>query len=181
MSAALEIRDRVKELRRVKASELRVNPANPRTHPEAQGGALAAMLARLGVAAAVVARELPGGALELIDGHLRTELLAEQEIPVLVLDVTEQEARELLATMDAIGGMAEPDTEKLGALLAELGPTSSDPLDAFLAGIVSGPEPEPVPTPAPRVPPAEFPEVDENLEVAHSCPGCGYKWSGGGA
>jgi len=28
-------------------------------------------------------------------------------------------------------------------------------------------------------PPEDFPEVDENLETKHTCPKCGYKWSGG--
>jgi rubrerythrin len=28
-------------------------------------------------------------------------------------------------------------------------------------------------------PPEDFKEVDENIETEHSCPKCGYKWSGG--
>ena len=28
-------------------------------------------------------------------------------------------------------------------------------------------------------PPAEFPEVDENIEIEHQCPKCGYRFSGG--
>jgi ParB-like chromosome segregation protein Spo0J len=30
-------------------------------------------------------------------------------------------------------------------------------------------------------PPPAFQEVDENIETAHECPKCGYKWSGGDA
>jgi hypothetical protein len=37
----MQIRDRIKELRRVKASELRPNPRNWRTHPTALAAAVA--------------------------------------------------------------------------------------------------------------------------------------------
>ena len=31
----------------------------------------------------------------------------------------------------------------------------------------------------PLMPPEEFPAVDESIHTDHSCPKCGYKWSGG--
>ncbi|MCP4549634.1 MAG: hypothetical protein GY835_24530, partial [bacterium] len=55
------IRDRIKELRRVKASELRPHPANWRTHPKAQQDALRGVLAEIGYADALLCRELPDG------------------------------------------------------------------------------------------------------------------------
>jgi len=166
-----EIRDRVKDLRRVPASSLRRNPENWRTHPEAQSAGLSAMLERVGISGAVVARELPDGSLELIDGHLRAETLGDREIPVLVLDVDEAEARALLATYDPIGDMAGADSGRLAALVAAMGPTSA-PLDAFLAAIIEDAAPPPA-----VEPPAEFPELDENLETNVSCPKCGFAWS----
>ncbi len=55
------------------------------------------MLAEIGFAGAVLAREMPDG-LMLVDGHLRAETAApDQEIPVFVLDVTETKADKLLA------------------------------------------------------------------------------------
>ena len=60
------IKDRVKELRRVPASELRANPKNWRRHPPAQQAALRGVLEDIGFADAVIARETPDG-LELID------------------------------------------------------------------------------------------------------------------
>ena len=66
----MQIRDRVKELRRVKAGLLRPNPKNWRTHPQAQQDALRGVLAEIGYAGALLARELPDGTLELLDGHL---------------------------------------------------------------------------------------------------------------
>ena len=66
----MNIRDRVKELRRVPASQLRPSPKNWRTHPKEQADALRGLLAEVGFAGAALARELPDGSLELIDGHL---------------------------------------------------------------------------------------------------------------
>jgi len=63
---------------------------------------------------ALLARELPDGALELIDGHLRAETTPDQEVPVLVLDVTEEEAAKLLAVIDPLGAMAEANQQALG-------------------------------------------------------------------
>jgi hypothetical protein len=53
--------DRVVELRRVKASELLQNPLNWRRHPESQSAALEGMLADVGFADAVIARETDKG------------------------------------------------------------------------------------------------------------------------
>ena len=66
----MQIRDRVKELRRVPGRELRPNPKNWPTHPPAQHDALRGVLAEIGYAGALLARELDDGSLESIDGHL---------------------------------------------------------------------------------------------------------------
>lgn len=34
-------------------------------------------------------------------------------------------------------------------------------------------------TPEPAAPPEEFKEYDEDIETEHTCPKCGYEWSGG--
>jgi hypothetical protein len=82
-AAGVTIRDRVKELRRVRAGDLRPSPKNWRTHSAAQADALRGLLAEVGFAGALLARELPGGELELIDGHLRAETLPDEPVPVL--------------------------------------------------------------------------------------------------
>ena len=64
----MKLRDRIKELRRVKASEILPNPANWRTHPKAQQDAMRGILAEVGIADALLVRETPAG-LQLIDGH----------------------------------------------------------------------------------------------------------------
>lgn len=116
----MKIRDRIKELRRVKASELHPNPKNWRTHPKQQLDALRGILAEVGFAGAELARELPDGSLQLIDGHARAEIAGDAEIPVLVLDVTESEADKILVTFDPLGAMAEADASKLTDLLSEV-------------------------------------------------------------
>lgn len=115
----MQIRDRVKELRRVPAKQLRASPRNWRTHPKEQQDAMREVLERIGFAGAVLARETPTG-LELIDGHLRGELADDATVPVLVLDVTEKEADEILATYDPLAAMASADASKLSDLMGSL-------------------------------------------------------------
>ncbi len=126
------IRDRVKELRRVKASDLLVNPKNWRTHDETQLNAIGSMLNQIGYAGAALVRETADG-LMLIDGHARTERSGDSVVPVLILDVTEAESEALLASYDTIGGMAGTDAAKLNALLANV-----EIQDAGLAALLGG-------------------------------------------
>ena len=165
----MQIRDRIKELRRVKASELKPSPRNWRSHPQGQQDALRGVLAEIGYASALLAREV-NGHLELIDGHLRAETTPDQEVPVLILDVTEEEADKILATFDPLAAMAEANQEALGKLLAEV-ETESAALQAMLDGLAA----EYVDLPAD----ADGQEFDESCadDVAMTeCPSCGHKF-----
>ena len=175
----MNIRNRVKELRHVPASDLRPNPKNWRTHPKAQQDALRGILAEVGMADAVLARELPDGSLMLIDGHLRAETAADAPVPVLVLDVNEAEADKLLATLDPLAAMAETDAVKLDELLRTFN-SSSEALQQLAASTASEAglyEAIEGPTAEEREAPEDFKEVDENIETDHECPKCGYRWS----
>jgi hypothetical protein len=112
----MKIKDRIKELRRVKASEILPNPKNWRTHGKDQSDALKGVLAEIGFANAVLARETKEG-LMLVDGHLRTETAGDTLIPVLVLDVNEDEADKLLLTLDPLASMAGTNAKALEELL----------------------------------------------------------------
>ena len=114
----MQIRNRIKELRQVKASELLPNPKNWRTHPVNQVDALKGLLAEIGYADALIAYESPDG-LMLIDGHLRAETTPDMEVPVLITDLDEGEANKLLMTLDPLSAMAETDRSALTALLAD--------------------------------------------------------------
>ncbi len=129
----MKIRDRIVELRRVPASSLLPDPRNWRTHPKAQREALQGVLAEIGYAGALLARETPEG-LMLIDGHLRAETTPSAEVPVLVLDVDDEEAAKLLATLDPLAGMAVADDERLAEILRSV-ETSSDAVREMLANL----------------------------------------------
>jgi DNA modification methylase len=116
-TSPIEIRDRIKELRRVRARDLIPNPKNWRRHPKAQADALRGLLAEVGYADALLVRELSDGQLMLIDGHLRAETTPDSEVPVLLLDVTAEEADKILLTLDPLAAMAEADSERIAKLL----------------------------------------------------------------
>ena len=129
-------RDRVKELRWVKASELIPNPRNWREHPKAQQDALRGVLDEVGIADAVIARETAAG-LELIDGHLRQDILGDAPVPVLVVDVTDEEADKLLVTLDPLVLMANANQDNLLALLESVS-FRSQPINAMLEALANG-------------------------------------------
>lgn len=116
----MQIRDRVKELRRVKAGQLKPHPRNWRTHPRQQSDALRGVLAEIGYAGALLARELPDGSLQLIDGHLRAQTTPEVEAPVLIVDLDDDETDKLLAVLDPLAAMAGADHEVLAGLLRDV-------------------------------------------------------------
>jgi len=150
------IRDRVRELRRVRASELLPNPRNWRKHSSAQQSALRAVLDEIGFAGAVIARPLDDGRLQLIDGHLRAETLsgkaADTEVPVLVVDLTADEADLLLAVHDPIGAMAETDAELLSELTDSLEVQNTE-ISELLADLLKD---------------AELPSLDTAFPAAHA-------------
>ncbi|MEY3205093.1 MAG: hypothetical protein RLZZ21_1424 [Planctomycetota bacterium] len=114
------VRNRVLRLARVRASDLVPHPRNWRAHPEKQAAALRGILAEIGYADALLARELPDGRLQLVDGHLRAETTPDIEVPVLVLDLTEAEADKLLLSLDPLAAMAEANAEALESLLRDV-------------------------------------------------------------
>lgn len=135
---AVHIRDRIKELRRVRAGDLRPNPRNWRTHPKTQQDALRGVLAEIGYADALLARELEDGSLELIDGHLRAETTPDALVPVLVLDVSAEEAAKLLAVLDPLASLAGRNEEALRDLLLDV-ETAHPGLQTLLDELAGGP------------------------------------------
>lgn len=95
------------------------------------------MLAEVGFAGALLARELADGSLELVDGHLRAETTPDMLVPVLVLDVDQQEADKLLATHDPLAGMAETNSEMLAELLENM-ETQHEALGKLLSDLADG-------------------------------------------
>jgi ParB-like chromosome segregation protein Spo0J len=162
----MKIRDRIKELRRVAAGQLRPNPRNWRMHPQSQRDALRGVLAEIGYADALLARELPDGTLELVDGHLRAETTPDMEVPVLVLDLDEHEAAKLLALHDPLTGMAEADQAALHDLLARI-ETDNDAVQALIDNMQS--ETSPLPEEHDMAGPGENVAIGEAFQVVVEC------------
>ncbi|MFN0054236.1 MAG: hypothetical protein ACKV0T_18830 [Planctomycetales bacterium] len=127
----MPFRNRVRELRHIPAGELLPHPRNWRIHPPRQRALLSAAMEEIGCADALLGRETADGRVMLIDGHLRTELAPHETLPVLILDVTEDEADKLLATLDPLAAMAETGVERLNELLAGI-QTDSAPFQELL-------------------------------------------------
>ena len=127
----MQVRDRIREFRRVPARTLRPNPRNWRTPPRRQQDAMRGMLAYVGFADALLVRELPDGALDLIDCHLRAETTPDMDVPVLVLDVDDNEANTLLALLDPLSSLAGTDEKLLGDLVRGIS-TESESLERTL-------------------------------------------------
>lgn len=114
----MDIRDRIVGLKRVQANQLKGNDANWRVHPDAQRGALTAMLEEIGFVGALIVRPVgKGNRFEIIDGHLRADIADDAKVPVLVTDLTSEEARKILLTYDPIGSAAETDGDALAQLI----------------------------------------------------------------
>ena len=162
--------DRIIELRRMRAGDLRANPKNWRRHPKAQQDAMRGVLKEVGFADALLAYQTPEG-LTLVDGHLRAGLEPDQEVPVLILDLDETEAEKLLVTLDPLAAMAETDVDALNALLADM-TFSDESITAMLDSIANHegvlvPEFDPVMDEPPR--------LDEKTPI--SCPECGHEFT----
>jgi hypothetical protein len=115
------IRNRIKCHRRVRAGDLVPHEFNFRTHEDGQRAALAALYGTVGFARSLLAYELPDGRLKLIDGHLRRDMDPDMEVEVEILDVSEDEARTLLLSIDPLAALAETQ-QQLRDRLQELVP-----------------------------------------------------------
>ena len=119
-------RDRIKEFRRIPSETLKANPKNWRTHNNAQRRALNSVLGKVGFAGAVIAYENSEQELIIIDGHLRVSEANNEEIPVIILDVNDNEADILLATYDPIGTLANSDNKQIDTLLEQIDNNSNE-------------------------------------------------------
>ena len=128
--------DRIKELRRVPASAIHGHPQNFRRHGPDQRAGMKALLSQLGFINALPVREISPGQYELIDGHMRAEIVqGAQAVPVLVVDVTEEEAALALATFDPIGDLALMEQETSDALAREVW-SEHDAINTVLLGLL---------------------------------------------
>jgi DNA modification methylase len=131
VSTAVPWRSRIVGHDSVPPRELVPNPENWRSHPQAQRDALGGALEDVGWVTEVIVNRATG---HLVDGHLRLDIaLSRNEplVPVTYVELTEDEERLVLATLDPLAAMADAEIIPLGELLAQL-----DPNNAALRGLL---------------------------------------------
>lgn len=120
------------ELRMVRAGDLESHPENWRVHPGSQVEAFRAVVREVGFVGYVVVNRRTG---HVLDGHMRKDAVpADQLVPVLLGDWSEQQERLVLATFNPLGDLAGLDVSKGEALLGRV--VSSEPaVQALLEGM----------------------------------------------
>lgn len=125
-------RNRVKELREIRASELMDHEGNWHVHPKFQTSATEGSLEEHGIVDVLIAyKSKRYGGLTLVDGHDRKGIELDQIWPVIILDITDDEAETILGTHDTIGKMGQVDAVKLEAILSKARPSSAKMADAI--------------------------------------------------
>ncbi len=100
--------------------QLLANPSNWRIHPFSQQNALSGVLKEVGLVQNVVANRTTG---HLVDGHLRVMLAMRENqpvVPVTWVELSEEEERLILASLDPLAAMATADAGALDALLSSV-------------------------------------------------------------
>ena len=132
----MQIRDRIKDFRRVQAQQLRPHPRNWRTHPQAQQDAMRGVLAEIGYADALLGSRTGGRLAATGRWAPAREIAPDALVPVLVLDLDDEEALKLLATLDPLAAMAGTDADVLAGLVADV-ETNNQAVRAMLDQLVA--------------------------------------------
>src|SRR6266705_1108793 len=90
--------------------QLLANPRNWRIHPKAQQDALAGVLAQVGWVQDVIVNQRSGF---VVDGHARVAIAisAGERVPVVYVDLSDEEEALILATIDPLSAMAVTDSD----------------------------------------------------------------------
>jgi hypothetical protein len=142
------IRNRIVEHVVVRAGDLVPHPLNWRRHPRKQRAALLASYAEVGFARSLLGYRLPDGRIQLIDGHLRRDIDPNLQVTVEILDVTEEEARQLLLSIDPLAALADTDAAMIQQLNA-ITESDSEVLNELWRSLAPPAEETPVPAAEP--------------------------------
>lgn len=115
------LRSRIVGEGEVEPDQLLANPLNWRKHPKHQLQALEGLLGQVGWVQRVIVNRTTG---HVVDGHARVELAlrrSEPSVPVLYVELSEEEERLVLASLDPIGGLAETHADNLAEILKGIG------------------------------------------------------------
>ena len=117
MAQAERWRSRIVKTTEEDPEQLLANPLNWRIHPKHQQDALEGVLDDVGWVQNVIVNERTG---HVIDGHLRITLAIREgqpTVPVVYVDLSEEEEQLVLAALDPIADLAVADADKLEELL----------------------------------------------------------------
>ena len=170
MTDTITWQNRIVGYKEVPAHELLANPMNARRHPAAQREALRGSLDTLGWVAPIIINTRTG---YMLDGHARAEeMLTKNEdalVPVIEVDLTEDEENLFLASFDWITQLAIYDQDTLDDLLQKVN-TDDNRLQEMLSNMSEVNN---------LFVPDDFPEYDESIEdeVEYiTCPHCGEQF-----
>lgn len=183
------LKSRNESVKKIAAKNLIPDPLNWHTHGDEQREALGKIFEEVGFVGFVLVRKSSQrGKYHIIDGHERVAMIMEQFGPnelvdCSVLDLTEGEAKKILATHDSIGSMGGVDD----ALLAELMESVKFD-DEDLQRIVNGAliftdeatdEQEKTGSETNNVDPeGQTKEIDpDGFKFDHKCPKCGFEYN----
>jgi hypothetical protein len=178
-------RERIVEMRRVRAGDIEPHPQNPRTHSGAQMGAVTGMLVEVGKFRPLIAFPADGlgpagdfARLMYADGHCREKINPDEIWTVCVTDLTRAEADKALFA-DATGEMAGYDPAMLDELLRDVN-TGCEELAEMLKGLWEANKPDEPPepidedtAPEPRIDVVTRPGDLWTIGQVVKCPKCG--------
>jgi hypothetical protein len=147
--------------------QLLANPANWRIHPKHQQAALKGVLDDVGWVQNILVNKTTG---HVVDGHLRVALALRHdvpEVPVMYVELSEEEESLVLATLDPLSSLAVADAQKLDDLLQNI-QSDDAAIQQMLADLVNETD----------LSLGELPELestDDDGNYTH-CPNCGFKW-----
>jgi hypothetical protein len=166
-------------------NELMTNPANWRVHPKRQQQALESLLDQVGWVRNVIVNQATG---HLVDGHLRVRLAqtrSEASVPVVYVDLAEDEERLVLASLDPIAALAATDSAALMALMGSIEVSSPDQTEVttLVKDLAGTSAPSTSPSPTQDQIDARSDELDHAFEDRHlrsydaTCPACGSEFA----
>lgn len=129
--------NRITKYGQANPADLIANPSNARVHPDFQRQALTEALSTLGWVAPVTVNVTTGN---MVDGHARVEqalAAGVKKVPVIYVELSEDEERLVLATLDPIGALAGYDAAAFGALLDQLDTSGTTALDGMLSDLAA--------------------------------------------
>ncbi len=176
-------------IKKVALKDLLPDSRNARVHPDANKAALSKSFERFGAARSIVIDKddvvrAGNGAIEAamaagIEEAILVETDGKQLVVVKRANWTDAEAKSYAISDNSIGLLSEWDETVLAETFEELKLEGDESLllatgfeNAEILKIIDA-------HPSNARPPEDFKEVDENVPIEHSCPRCGYQYSGG--